>query len=483
METNDIKELLKKSSNPEMLSRRDAIKLMGLSPIAAGVLASTASSSVTSAAAADVTGKIVIVGAGAGGIMALARLHSAIKNPDITIIAPNELHVYQPGQVFEAAGLYLHDDLIKPNSDFIPDDVNWIKDEVKHFDPDNNTLETRSGERVDYDYLVVAAGIDYHYDWIRGLKKEDIGTKGISSVYLNNIEKGTTDGGSITWDWFNALKEAAATSPGKRPRVIYTQPNTPIKCGGAPQKILYLSADHLKKEGLSADYTFATSAGSLFGLKPIAESLAEVQNQYESITNKFKHNLIAIDAYDKIATFEHTYEIQGQYDEELEAYDTITKRELVEMEYDFIHIVPPMSAAQSVVDSPLGWQKGSAKGWLEVDKETLQHRRYPNVFGIGDVCGIPMGKTGGSARHHAPIMVANLIAQMQGQALKEKFDGYTVCPLKVNYGQIIMAEFNYDGLAPSIPFLAPEKPRWIWWAFDLYMLKPMYWYLMMRGLM
>ncbi|MEN8147174.1 MAG: FAD/NAD(P)-binding oxidoreductase [Campylobacterota bacterium] len=481
MNNKDLKELLKKSSNPDMLSRRDALKLMGISPIAAGILASTSSSTISAAATIDVKGKIVIVGAGAGGIMALARLHSSLKSPDITIIAPNELHIYQPGQVFQAAGLYLSDDLTKPNSDFIPDDVNWIKDEVAAFDPDNNTLKTRSGEEVAYDYLVVAAGIDYHYDWIRGLKEEDIGTKGIASVYLSNMEKGTAEGGSITWDWFNALSQASATS--KKQRVIYTQPNTPVKCGGVSHKILYLSADHLKKRGLSADYTFATSSGKLFIHEKIADSLAEVQKRYDTITNKFKHNLISIDKYAKIATFEHSYEIKGAYDEELEEYDTITKRELVELEYDFIHIVPPMTAAKAVHESKLGWQKGTGKGWLEVDRKSLQHRRYKNVFGIGDVCGIPMGKTGGSARHHAPIVVGNLLAEMQGQELKEKFDGYTVCPLKAGYGEIIMAEFNYDGLAPSIPFLAPENPSRLWWFFDLHMLKPMYWYLMMRGLM
>ncbi len=482
MSTNKLNNLLKKNNDSITLSRRDAIKLMGISPIAAGVLASTSSSSIASSeAATDVQGKVIIVGGGAGAIMALARLHRGISNPDITIIAPNELHIYQPGQVFQAAGLYMHNDLIKENSDFIPDDVNWIKDEVATFDPDNNSLTTRQGETLSYDYLVVAAGIDYHYDWIRGLTKEDIGTNGISSVYLNNFEKGTTEGGSITWDWFNQLKQASATSADK-PRVIYTQPATAIKCGGAPQKILYLSADHLKKSGLSAEYTFATAGGKLFSLKPIADSLAEVQKRYDSITNKFKHNLVAIDISSKTATFEHTYEIKGEYDEELEEYDTTTEMELVEMEYDFIHVVPPMTAANAVHNSLLGWQKGTAKGWLEVDKETLQHRRYKNVFGIGDVCGIPMGKTGGSARHHAPIMVANLLAQMQDKALKEKFDGYTVCPLKVEYGKIIMAEFNYDGLAPSIPFLAPENPSRLWWFFDLHMLKPMYWYLMMRGL-
>jgi sulfide:quinone oxidoreductase len=479
----DIKKMMENALANEQhpkLSRREALKLMGISPIAAGVLASTGSGAATQAHASDAKGKIVIVGGGSGGIMAMARLHRALSNPDITLIAPNEKHLYQPGQVFMAAGEYTFDDIVKDNKDFIPDDVKWIKDEVKTFDPDNNKVITRSGEEVDYDYLVVATGLQYHYEWIEGLSADMIGKNGISSVYLNDPEKGTADGGSITWEWFNDLKAAAKEGD---PKVICTQPATPIKCGGAPQKILYLSDDFLKQDGLSADFTFATNSGNLFGVPEVNETLEkEVQPRYGNITNKFGHNLVAIDADKKVATFEHTYEIQGEYDEDLEEYDMITKVDRVEMPYDFIHIVPPMSAPDAVVNSPLGWQKGSAKGWLEVDRYSLQHRRYPNVFGIGDVCGIPLGKTGGSARHHGPILVANLLAQMESKELKEKFDGYTVCPLKTQYGKIILAEFNYDGAAPSFPLDVGEQ-RWIWWAFDLYMLKPMYWYLMMRGLM
>lgn len=463
------------------MSRRNALKVMGISPIAAAAIASTTTGSITTAEAADVKGKIVIVGGGAGGIMAAARLNSAISNPDITIIAPNETHIYQPGQVFVAAGEMTTADLLRQNKDFIPSDVKWVKDEAKTFDPDNNKLTTRSGEVIEYDYLVVATGLQYHYEWIKGLSVADIGTNGISSVYLNNPEEGTAKGGSITNDWFNALRDAA--KEGKNSKVICTQPSTPIKCGGAPQKILYLSDDYLKQEGLSADFTFATNGGNLFGVPSVNETLEKVvQPYYGNITNKFKHNLIAIDVANKKATFEHKYQIQGAYDEDLEEYDVIKKMDIVEMEYDFIHIVPPMSAPDAVANSTLGWQKGSAKGWLEVDKETLQHRRYKNVFGIGDVCGVPKGKTGGSARHHAPIMVSNLLAQMQGKELKEKFDGYTVCPLKTRYGRIIMAEFDYKGEAPSFP-LEVGKERWMWWAFDLYLLEPMYWNLMMRGLM
>ncbi|MCI4406689.1 MAG: NAD(P)/FAD-dependent oxidoreductase [Sulfuricurvum sp.] len=467
---------LEKISNG--MTRRDALRLMGLSPIAASVLASSAVT--TSASASDAKGKIVIVGGGAGGIMAMARLRRALSNADITIIAPNEVHIYQPGQVFVAAGEYAPEDIIGSNLDLIPDDVKWIKDEVATFDPDNNTLITRKGEKVTYDYLVVATGLTYHYDHIEGLTADMIGKNGISSVYLNDPEKGTADGGPITWKWFNDLKEAAKTG---KPRVICTQPATPIKCGGAPQKILYLSDDYLKEAGLTADFTFALNGDKLFGVPAVNETLNKVvQPRYGNITNKFKHNLVAIDAEKKIATFETKVETKGAYDEDLEEYEVITTIERVPMEYDFIHIVPPMSAPDAVMNSPLAWQQGNAKGWLEVDPETLQHNRYPNVFGIGDVCGTPLGKTGGTARHHAPIMVANLIAQMEKKALTEKFDGYTVCPLKTQYGKIILAEFNYLGAAPSFP-LAVGEERWIWWAFDLYMLKPMYWHLMMKGLM
>jgi len=307
-----------------------------------------------------------------------------------------------------------------------------------------------------------------------------IGKNGISSVYLNNAEAGTAKGGTLTHDWFNDLKAAAKTG---KPKVICTQPATAIKCGGAPQKILYLSDDYLKLDGLTADFTFATNGSKLFGVPSVNETLEKVvQPRYGNITNKFKHNLVAIDAEKKIATFEYKYEVKGEYDEDLEEYDMIKKTERVEMTYDFIHIVPPMAGVDAVADSKLSWQKGSGKGWLEVDQDTLQHRRYKNVFGIGDICGIPKGKTGGSARHHGPIMVGNLISQMEGKKLTEVFDGYTVCPLKTQYGKIIMAEFDYDGEAPSFP-LAVGEERWVWWAFDLYMLKSMYWYLMMRGLM
>ncbi|MFZ3054126.1 MAG: FAD/NAD(P)-binding oxidoreductase [Sulfuricurvum sp.] len=475
----DHQDLMKKLRAHEGLSRRDALKMMALSPVAASVLAGVAAPTTLSASSSNAVGKIVIVGGGAGALMVLSRLRRAFAKPDITIIAPNEKHVYQPGQIFVAAGEYAPEDIIFDNKGYIGDDVTWIKDEAATFDPDNNKLTTKGGKIVDYDYLIVATGVQYHYEQIAGLTADMIGKNGISSVYLSDLAAGTAEGGTITHEWFKELHEAAKTS---KPRVICTQPSTPLKCGGAPQKILYLSDDFLKRDKLTADFTFATAGDKLFGLPEIDAALHKVQEGYGNITNRFGHELIAIDAEKKLATFHHTYEVKGEFDKELKEYDMIEKEEDITMEYDFIHITPPMAAVDAVANSMLGWQKGSAKGWLEVDRETLQHRRYKNVFGIGDVCGIPIGKTGGSARHQGPIVVGNLISVMEKKEPTLKFDGYTVCPLKTSYGEIIMAEFNYDGLAPSFP-LDPAQPRWVWWAFDLYMLQPMYRYLMLNGLM
>ena len=454
------------------LSRRDAIKFIGVSPLAAGVVASTTTSS-TLQASTDVKGKIVILGGGAGAIMALSRLNRAITHPDITIIAPNEVHLYQPGQVFVASGEMEHDDLLIDNNNYInQDEVTWIKDEVKTFDADKNRVITRSGKKIKYDILVVAVGIQYHYEKIKGLTKEDIGKNGIASVYLNDLEKGTADGAATTWNWFNELKAVAKT---KTPKVIYTQPNTPIKCGGAPQKMLYLSADYLKNDGFSADYKFVSSKKELFHLSDIDTALHKVQESYDTIENRFQHHLESVDVKAKKATFIHAYD-EEVYDEDFDTTEIVSHADKVILEYDFLHVVPPMSPVDAIMESNLI----SDAGWLDVDKHTLQHKKYKNIFGIGDVCGIPMGKTGGSARHHGPVITQNILDVMQKNKPSAIFDGYTVCPIKTQYGKIMMAEFNYEGPAPTIP-LAYEKPRWFWWAFDLYMLKPIYQHLMLSG--
>jgi len=471
------------------LSRRDALKLMGATGGAAMFLGAVP---VESKASSTKSANIVVVGGGAGGIMAAVRLNKAAPNAKITLIAPNETHLYQPGQVFMAAGLYSESDIQYKNADRIPSDVKWVKDEVTKFDPDNNKVTTAKSGDIDYDFLVVATGLAYDYERIEGMSEDLVGQKGISSVYLNDPVAGTAKGGTATWQWFKDLRAAAEKASEDKPiKAIYTQPDTPIKCGGAPQKILYLSNDALRGNSplggsdvhKNVQSFFCKKGNTLFGVPDYNKTLIEeVTPMYGNITDKFGHILRKIDADKKVATFEHKYSEKGEYDKDLDEYEMIPKSEMVELEYDFIHIVPPMKPVEAVSSSPLGWEKGTAKGWLAVDRYTLQHMKYKNVFGIGDILGTPKGKTGGSARHHGPILQDNLVAAMEGKELNAKFDGYTVCPLKTEYGKIMLAEFDYQGKAPSVP-LDPSEPRWLWWAFDLYALKTMYWQLMMRGLM
>ncbi len=485
-------EVLSELLKSEGMTRRDALKLMGVGASATMLGTAPVQAATEAQAGTDKKAKIVIVGGGAGGIMAAARLRRAASNAEIVLIAPNETHLYQPGQVFMAAGLYTADDIKKPNADLMPDGVKWVKDSVTEFNPDSNKVVTAKNGEIGYNFLVVATGLQYDYERIEGMSPDLVGQKGISSVYLNDPVAGTAKGGTATWEWFKQLRAAAEKASPENPiNAIYTQPDTPIKCGGAPQKILYLSDDALRGNSplggkdvhMNVKSSFCKKGTKLFGVPSYNKTLVErVTPMYGNIEDKWNHVLRKIDADKKVATFEHTYTVKGAWDPDLEEYEEIKKSEMVEMPYDFIHVVPPMKAVDAVANSPLGWQKGSAKGWLECDKFTLQHRRYKNVFGIGDILGIPKGKTGGSARHHGPVLQDNLIAAMEGKELTAKFDGYTVCPLKTQYGKIMLAEFNYDGPAPSFP-LDPAEPRWIWWAFDLYMLKPMYWQLMMRGLM
>ncbi len=485
-------EVLNELLKSEGLNRRDALKLMGIGASTTMLGSAPAQAATDVNAGSDKKVKIVIVGGGAGGIMAAARLKRAASNAEITVIAPNEIHLYQPGQVFMAAGLYSESDIQWNNSDIMPSGVKWVKDSVNEFDPDNNKVTTAKNGDINYDFLVVATGLQYDYEGIEGMTPDLVGQKGISSVYLNDPVAGTARGGTATWEWFKELRQAAQKASKENPiHAIYTQPDTAIKCGGAPQKILYLSNDALRGNSplggsdvhMNVKSTFCKKGQTLFGVPAYNKTLVErVTPMYGNITDKFDHVLRKIDADKKVATFEHTYFVKGDWDSDLEEYDMVKKQDKVDMEYDFIHVVPPMKAVDAVANSPLGWEKGSAKGWLACDKYTLQHVKYKNVFGIGDILGIPKGKTGGSARHHGPVLQDNLIAAIEGKELTAKFDGYTVCPLKTQYGEIMLAEFDYKGEAPSFP-LDPSEPRWIWWVFDLYMLKPMYRQLMMRGLM
>ncbi len=481
MSKNEIlEEILKEvDKHPEIMSRREALKYLSVSPMAASILAG-ATVGATSVNASSIKGKVVIVGGGLSGMSTAARLKNAASDLDITVIEPNPYSVsYQAGQTLVAAGIYEPEDIRYKAQDKLPDGVTLVQGSVTAFDPKNNSLTVDGSQEIAYDQLIIASGLILNYGAIKGLdgtttssssdnatvKASGIGKDGLHSLYF-------ADGAEATWKGIQELiaKAKSHTGPEKL-QAVFTHPNTPIKCGGAPKKIMYLTHARLEEAGVrdKVELTFYPNGGKMFGVPEYHEAILQQYKDRDFKWN-YAHNLIEVDTANKIAIFDHHWKEKGEYDEDLEEYEMVTKHEKVEVKYDFMHVTPPMKAPDVVANSMLG----SRKGWVPVNKETLQHVKFDNVWSIGDVAAVPMGKTGGSVRKQYAVLVDNIVAAMEGKStLPAAYAGYTVCPLITSIGTVMLAEFNWTKKpTPSFP-LDPTQERWIWWLLKVYALKPM----------
>ncbi|MDD5400484.1 MAG: FAD/NAD(P)-binding oxidoreductase [Sulfurimonas sp.] len=483
-----LEEILKEvDKHPEIMSRREALKYLTMSPLAASVLASaTVGTTAASAASSNAKGKVVIVGGGLAGMSTAALIRNTASNIEVTVIEPDQYSVsYQPGQTLVAAGVWKKEDIIYKRDDFLPSGVKLIKGSVTAFDPANNKVTVDGKEDVSYDQLIVATGLMLNYGGIKGLEgvitssgensvvRQKIGKNGAYSIYFR-------DGSEDTWKGIQELVAKAKAHTGtEKLQALFSMPATAIKCGGAPMKIMYLTHAHLEKAGVAnkVELTFNTNGGALFG---IPEYNAAIVKQFEKRGFKwnFSHNLVEIDTEAKIATFDKFWKEKGEFDEALDEYVMVTKHDYKAIKYDFIHVTPPMKASDEVAKSPLG----SEQGWVPVEKETLQHVKFKNVWSLGDVAALPMTKTGGSARKEYRVLVENMVASMEGKTtLPAKFGGYTVCPLITGLGTVMLAEFDWSKKpTPSFP-LDPTQERWIWWLLKVYALKPMTMYGMLAG--
>lgn len=483
-ELNKAMEILDSELKKKGISRRDAFKVAGLGSASFLLGNSTEVEAATVANASDAKGKILIIGGGLAGISTAARLTNTLSNPDITIIEPNPQSVcYQPGNTLIAAGIYEKGDILYDTKDFLPSGVTLIKDMAVEFDPDNNKVVTAGGKTVSYDFLIVAAGVKLDFGRIQGLEEigesytlgdaskilKKFGDSGVCSIYSSK---------AATETWTQMQKFVANAKAGKKVKGVFTHPNTPIKCGGAPKKIMYLTNSRLEEAGArdNAELTFYPNGGKMFGVPEYHDAIVK---QFEARNMKwnYKHNLIGVDIDAKVATFDKHWTEKGAYDEDIEEYEMLTKHQNVEVPFDFLHITPPMKAPDELGKSALG----SGKGWIPVNKETLQHVKYKNVFSLGDIAAVPMGKTGGSVRKQYKVLVDNLIAMMEGKEMPSKYAGYTVCPLITDIGKVMLAEFDWTKKpTPSFP-LDPTQERYIWWLMKVYALKPMTQYGMLAG--
>ena len=467
------------------ISRREAFKLAGLGSAAFLAGGSEAQAS-TYAKASEAKGKILIIGGGLAGISTAARLVNTLSDPDITIIEPNPKSVsYQPGTTLVASGVYASkDELIYETKDYLPKGVTLIKDKAVDFNPEANKVTLESGDILSYDYMIVAAGITLDYGAIKGLEEigdaysvgdaskilKVFGDSGVTSVY--NID-------SSAHMWEQSQKFIARAKSGEKLKSVFTAPNTAVKCGGAPKKVMYLLNSRLNeaagaRSNVSLDYY--DDSGKLFSVKEYADAI-EKQFIARDMKWHFNHNLIGVDIAKKTAIFNKHWEEKGEFDKDLEEYEIVKKSQKVEVPFDFLHVTPPQKAPDEIGKSEIG----SEKGWVPVNKETLQHVKYSNIFAIGDIAAVPMGKTGGTVRKQYKVLVDNLVAVMEGKEPTHKFGGYTVCPLITDIGKVMLAEFDWTAKpTPSFP-LDPTQERWIWWIMKVYMLKPMTMYGMLSG--
>lgn len=417
----------------------------------AGVVRRIANGGRTPSDAVDATHAVVIIGGGAAGIAVAASLKARKPDLDIAIIDPADIHYYQPGWTMVGGGIFDPESTAKTMRSLIPAGVRWIKAAVAAFEPDKNVVILDGCRVVKYGQLVVTSGLKLNWAGIEGLT-ETLGRNGVTSNYRYDLAP-------YTWELVKGLDHG---------RAVFTQPPMPIKCAGAPQKALYLSADHWYRSGRlkNIKIDFFNAGAVLFGVKEYVPALMQYIEKYQAQLH-FQHRMTRVDGPAKTAWFTKT------------SADGTT--ETVETGFDMIHVVPPQVAPDFVRVSPLA----DAAGWVDVDQATLRHKTLPNIYSLGDVCNAPNAKTAAAARKQAPVVAHNLLKDLG--AIKDAdvaYDGYGSCPLTVERGKIVLAEFGYGGkLLPSFPswLIDGTKPNHLAWLLKEQILPPIYWKAMLRG--
>ncbi len=421
--------------------------------VGAGALAGVGAVARAPQAAVATSARIIVIGAGAAGLATASRLAMGLSGASITMLDKRREHHYQPGYTLVAAGLKSPDYVLSSTREWVARGVNWVEEAAAEIDPVGKTVTTDAGQRLPYDFLVVATGLTLDYGAIEGMDVSRIGQNGLGSVYAGPAQA------AATW---RAMSDFAD----KGGQGVFLRPATEMKCAGAPLKYAFLTDDFLRRRGNRgrAELTYNAQNRVLFSVPIVAERVRMLYAE-RNIRVTHDHVLRKIDLDRRIATFRTP---QGD----------------AEQQYDFINVIPPMRAPEVVRNSPLPWQTGpwAADGWAEVDRHTLRHVRFPEVFCVGDIAGVPKGKTAASVKWQVPVAVDHLIATIQGRESAERYNGYTSCPLITRVGRAMLVEFDYnDNLVPSFPgVIAPLEELWISWIMKEVGLKPTY-LAMLRG--
>ncbi|EGD77928.1 flavo-binding protein [Salpingoeca rosetta] len=388
--------------------------------------------------------KVLTVGGGAGGLAVSSTLSNKLGKGAVGIIEPSSVHYYQPSWTMVGGGVHQFKDSMRDQASVMPRNADWIQDYAVAFKPEENKVVTQNGDEFTYDFLVVAAGFQLDWDKIKGLK-DALGKDGVTSNYSpKSCEK--------SWEFMQAFKGGNA---------IFTQPDCPIKCAGAPQKIMYLFEDYITRQGLrdKTNVTFMQGLPAIFGIKKYADVLTNICKDRD-IDVQVNSVLKEIKPETKEAVFQ-----QG---------DKTTT-----VNYDYIHVTPYMSAPDFIKKSSLA----NAAGFVDVDQYTMQHVKYPNIFSLGDCSSVPTSKTAAAVASESGVVKQNLLAALEGKPLPAKYDGYASCPLVTGRGKLVLAEFSgFTGQPLETFFFDQGKERWSMYSMKKDLIPRMYWDQLITGL-
>ncbi|PID49320.1 MAG: pyridine nucleotide-disulfide oxidoreductase [Proteobacteria bacterium] len=397
--------------------------------------------------------RIVIVGAGAAGLALANRLANRLDGATITLVDQRKHHYYQPGFTLVAGGLKAQNYPISTTAEWLPKEATWLAEAAVEIDPEAKKVVTASGKTLPYDYLLVATGLQLDYAAIEGMSLDLIGTNGIGSLYAG------PEYAYKTWQLMDKFTDTGGVG-------LFFRPATEMKCAGAPLKYTFITDDYARRKGTRDKIAihYRAHGNNLFSVPIVHEKVRMLFNE-RGVDTQYHRVLTAIDPGKRIATFK-------------------TPEGTQEESFDFTNVIPPMHAPDVVMNSPLPWQTGkwAKEGSAEVDKQTLRHVRYPEIFAVGDIAGVPKGKTAASVKWQVPVAVDHLVADINGSQSDEIYNGYTSCPMITRIGRAMLVEFDYNNnLTPSFPgIIAPLEELWVSWLMKEIALKPTY-YAMVRG--
>lgn len=393
--------------------------------------------------------KVVVAGGGAGGCAVAARAVRALGPGNVAVIEPAKTHYYQPLWTLVGAGIKKVEQTARPMKDVLPKNCDHLAEKVAEFDPDRNTVILGNGNKISYDYLVVALGIQIDLNKVEGLVDALNNDPLVGSIYLPDMASKT----------FTAMQNF------KGGDAVFTFPNTPIKCAGAPQKIMYLADEFWRKHGVrdKAEINYFTSLGKMFGVDKYAATLREIVKR-KNIHVNFRTSLKAVDHRKKTVTIEYL--------------DSETGEEQTH-KYDFLHVAPPMSAPDQLKNAPSKFVDSA--GFLDVNQLNMQHSNYKNVFGLGDCTNIPTAKTAAAVGAQNKILFNSLQSVMAGTSPNGQYDGYTACPLVTSYNKCVMAEFDFSCMPLETFPVNQAKERRSMYFLKKNVFPEIYWNLLVKG--